>query len=133
MRDIYVLDSFAFISYLEKEKGAGKVKDILSHSEKGRNKVFLSIVNLGEIYYITFREYGQGKAEEVLSAIDQLPVEIIDADRAITLSAARIKAIYSVAYADTFAVALALQKEASLVTGDPEFKKLESRVQILWI
>ena len=133
MADVYVLDSFALISYLEKGKGARKVKEILSQAEKGRNRVLLCIVNLGEVYYITYRRYGPDKVEQVLSAIEQLPVEVVDADRRITLSAARIKATYPIAYADAFAVALANDSDAHLVTGDPEFKKLKAKVPILWI
>ncbi len=133
MGDVYVLDSFALIPYLEKGKGARKVKEILSQAEKGRNRVLLCIVNLGEVYYITYRRYGPDKGEQVLSAIEQLPVEVVDADRRITLSAARIKATYPIAYADAFALALANDRDAHLVTGDPEFKKLKAKVPILWI
>ena len=132
MADVYVLDSFALISYLEKGKGAKKVKEILSQAEKGRNRVLLCIVNLGEVYYITYRRYGPDKAEQVLSAIEQLPVKVVDADRRITLRAARIKATYPMAYADAFALALANDMDAHLITGDPEFKKLKAKVSILW-
>ena len=41
-----------------------------------------------------------------------------------------IKANYSIAYADCFAASLALAKNAIIVTGDPEFKKIEEAVNI---
>jgi hypothetical protein len=37
------------------------------------------------------------------------------------------------AYADAFAAALAMAEEATLVTGDPEFKPLEKSLSIQWI
>jgi predicted nucleic acid-binding protein len=35
--------------------------------------------------------------------------------------------------ADAFAAALAKEKKAELVTGDPEFKPLENEIKINWI
>jgi predicted nucleic acid-binding protein len=46
------------------------------------------------------------------------------------LEAARIKARYAIAYADCFAVATALREGAPIVTGDPQFKKVEDIVQV---
>jgi len=41
------------------------------------------------------------------------------------LTAATLKAIYPISYADFFAAALAVLKRGLLLTGDPEFRKLE--------
>ncbi len=57
-------------------------------------------------------------------------MQIVDADTGIALSAPRIKATDPIACVDTFAVALARNKDAYLLTGNPEFKKLEVRVPI---
>jgi predicted nucleic acid-binding protein len=38
--------------------------------------------------------------------------------------------LYPISYADAFAVAAALQQNATLVTGDPELNKLQGRVSI---
>jgi predicted nucleic acid-binding protein len=35
--------------------------------------------------------------------------------------------------ADAFAVALAKEKKAQLVTGDPEFKAVEKEIRIQWL
>ena len=35
--------------------------------------------------------------------------------------------------ADAFAAALAKEKKAELVTGDPEFKALEKEIKIHWL
>ncbi|MFQ5486069.1 MAG: PIN domain-containing protein [Desulfobacterales bacterium] len=51
----------------------------------------------------------------------------------IIMSASEIKAEYAISYADCFAVATAQKLGASIVTGDPEFKKVESLVKIEWI
>jgi predicted nucleic acid-binding protein len=37
------------------------------------------------------------------------------------------------AYADCFAAALARLRNAELVTGDPEFKEVESKLKVAWL
>ncbi|HEX16514.1 MAG TPA: type II toxin-antitoxin system VapC family toxin [Deltaproteobacteria bacterium] len=49
------------------------------------------------------------------------------------LAAAHIKAQYAVAYADAFSVSLAQELGATVVTADPEFKRVASLVDILWL
>ena len=49
------------------------------------------------------------------------------------IRAAKIKAGHSLAYADCFAVATAAAEDASLLTGDPEFKAVESFIEIEWL
>jgi ribonuclease VapC len=44
-----------------------------------------------------------------------------------------IKGEFRIAYTDCFAVALSAKLNASLVTGNPEFKKLQKRISIQWI
>jgi len=127
------LDSFALIAYLEDELGAKKVEDILIQAEKQNAEAYLCVVNLGEMFYITYREQGKDKAEEALAVIDQLPIRQVDANRKLTLAAAGIKARYTVSYADAFVAALAQQLTAEVVTGDPEFQQLAGIVEILWL
>jgi predicted nucleic acid-binding protein len=95
----------------------------------------MSIVNLGEIIYITERERGLAKAQQVLARIDELPIEVVDANRQCSLAAAHIKAHWQIAYADCFAAALCQVTNSVLVTGDPEFIPLEEAgaVQVNWI
>lgn len=47
--------------------------------------------------------------------------------------ASGIKAEYSISYADCFAAATALKYDATILTGDPEFKKIGSLVQVEWL
>ncbi len=49
------------------------------------------------------------------------------------MAAARIKAEHPLSYADAFAAALAQELGASLVMGDPEFKTVESTVNVMWL
>ena len=131
----FVLDSYALLAFLEGGKGHKQVRELVEKAIDGRYLLFLSIINLGEVLYITERERGLPKAQETLARIDELPIEIIEANRSQTLTAAHIKAKWPIAYADAFAAALAKLEGAAIVTGDPEFKKLEaaSLVPIVWL
>jgi predicted nucleic acid-binding protein len=129
----YVFDSYALIAHFEDEAGGNEVRKILKAASAGKTEIFLSVINLGELYYNTLRERQREKAEEVLFLVEQLPINIVNADREITLEAARLKGVYPVAYADCFAAALGIRKKAKVVTGDPEFRKLEHFLSVKWI
>ncbi len=130
---IYILDSFALLAYLGGEAGEGRVKEILRETSHGNNRTLMSLINLGEVVYITERERGLAKAQEVLAIIEQLPIEILSVDRQVVLGAAHFKANYPVAYADAFAITAAQANNGVLVTGDPEFETVKDDIRIEWI
>ncbi|MBI4289157.1 MAG: type II toxin-antitoxin system VapC family toxin [Chloroflexi bacterium] len=131
----FVLDSFALIAFFESAKGGIAVRRLLEQASRAECELLMSIINVGEVLYITEREQGLVEAQDVLALIDALPIRILHADRAQTLAAARIKAQWPLSYADCFAAALAKLNGAAVVTGDPEFKQLEvaSIVPISWL
>ena len=133
MDSAYVLDSYAMIAHFEDENGGAHVTKLLKSAHAGKTKLYMSVINLGEIYYNTYRERGREKADEAVFVMRQLPVTIVDADMEITIDAAALKAVHPVAYADCFAAALGIRKKAKVITGDPEFKRLEEAVAVEWI
>ena len=133
MDSSYVLDSYALLAHFEDEAGGEQVRKILRAAQTGKTKLFLSVINFGELYYNTLRERGREKAEEVRFITVQLPVTIVNVDMDITLEAARLKGKHPLAYADCFAAALGIRKKAKVVTGDPEFKKFGELVAVEWI
>jgi ribonuclease VapC len=130
---VYVLDSYALLAHFEDEAGGALVEKILKAAQAGKTKLFLSVINFGEVYYTTFRERGREDAEEVRSMMEQLPITVVPADREYTLEAAKLKGAHAVAYADCFAAALGMRKKARVVTGDPEFKKFGALVAVEWL
>lgn len=129
----YVIDSYAMMAYFEDEPGADVVADILNSIINRKSKGFMSVINWGEIYYNIYRVKGEEVAEKVLSQLTRYAIEFVDADRSLTYEAAKFKGKYKIAYADCFAAALANRLNARVVTGDPEFSRLEQKVEIEWI
>ena len=128
-----VLDSHAILRFAQDEAGAERVEALLSDAEKGNILAFVNEINLGEIYYITMRLRGADFARRFLDHFSTLAIERVPASWEIILSAAEVKAHYAISYVDCFAAATALKYRAAIVTGDPEFKKIEHQVEIDWI
>ena len=129
-----VLDSHALLAYFEREAGWEKVAHFLHEAAGANCRLVMSVVNWGEVCYITLREYGRDHVERVMHALDNMPVEIIDAGREVTLEAARFKARGGLSYADSYVCGLAkVIKGAEIITGDPEFRSVERLVRVRWI
>jgi len=120
-----VFDSYALLVLFRGEKGHEEVSRLLTEAANTPSQAFVSVVNVGEVYYISSRKDGEERAEEVVAALLSFPLEIVEADFELTLAAARLKAKYKMSYADAFAAALTQKKKGTLVTGDKEFNALE--------
>ena len=129
----YVLDSFALLRFIQKEAGDEKVKTILDDVQIGKAFAMLNVINLGEIIYTVQRRFGLQKKLDVLMNIGRMGIVVLPVPNDLVFKAAELKARYSMSYADTFAVASAIEHDATLVTGDPEFRPVEHMVKILWV
>ena len=128
-----VLDSFSLIAYLEGEQGAERMVEIFRTARDSGRDLLLSVINWGEVYYITLREAGRERAEQAAHIISTLPIQVVPVDLELTKVAAEFKASKKMSYADCFAAALAKMRRAELVTGDGDFKMVEGEVKIFWI
>lgn len=129
----FVLDSYALLAYLQDEPVGTRIEKLLDNAKKSKCRLYLSLINLGEILYIIERRGGIAKAQDALALIRQLPVEIPLVDEQTVFAAAHIKANHTISYADAFAVATAIQENATVVTADPEFQSVETIVHVEWL
>lgn len=128
-----LFDSYAILKFYQDEPGADKVEKLLISSHKKLLLAYISEINLGEVYYQMIRRLGLESAKNFLEQFFELPVQIISPSSEIILSASEIKAEYAISYADCFAVATAIKFSASIITGDPEFKKVQHLIKIEWV
>ncbi len=129
----YVFDSFALTAYVQDEVGGGRVRELLEEADAGASRLVMTTVNLGETLYVIYRRRGPQGLVEALNLAADLPIELVNVDVPLTVTAAQIKAVTPIAYGDCFTAALALHRGATVVTGDREFERLEHLITIEWL
>ncbi|MBI5823230.1 MAG: type II toxin-antitoxin system VapC family toxin [Chloroflexi bacterium] len=129
----YILDAFAVMAYIQGEPSAQRVKKILQDAKQNKCHVYISIINVGEILYNVERNKGMASAQDILTLLQGLPIEILPADNQTVLAAAHIKANYPISYADAFVVVAAQKINGIIMTGDPEFEEVTELAQIEWL
>jgi predicted nucleic acid-binding protein len=114
---------------------ADHVHRILEDSEQGRVELLMSIINVGEVFYLLAKNVSHQDAENFLLGFRRMPIKSVSVPKALVLAAARLKAKYPISYADAIAAETAVRAEAPLVTGDPDFKRFLGGdiVQVEWI
>ena len=129
-----VLDSWGLMALFEgEEPAAAKMEDLLAEAHESGSPLLMTTINLGEIWYSSARAKSESVADERVSDVLKLGVELVPADWAMTRQAAQYKAKGKISFADCFGLALARMRKAELVTGDAEFKPFQGDVKILWL
>ncbi|MEY2408046.1 MAG: uncharacterized protein QOF48_716 [Verrucomicrobiota bacterium] len=128
-----VLDSFALLAYFRDASGAEIVENLLVTAGKKDSPLNMTEVSYAEVKYSIVKKDGAKAWGEAAKILQGLPIEFHPATRELADAAAEFKVSYKLSLADAFAAALAKEKKAELVTGDPEFKALEKQIKIHWL
>jgi predicted nucleic acid-binding protein len=121
----YVLDANALVGLFEDRGGiAEKVEQLLREALFRELPLLRSAVDWGEVFYTEWKYCGEVNAREAEARLRQLPVAVIPAELDRATRAAALKQKHNLDYADAFAAELAMERNAWLVTADPEFSKL---------
>ena len=128
-----ILDSYAILAFLFEEKGYEKVLELFEKAAQANQALLIAAPNWVEVRYMVERKAGTARWSEVRHKLLGLPLEIVPADQALAELAGEIKAAKKMSLADCFAVALAKKLKAQIYTGDPEFKAVETDIQIVWL
>lgn len=130
---VKILDASALVTYLWKQSGYEKVQDFLTKATDDEKRLLMTTVNLGEVYYLLLRDHGLEDADKILKIIETFPIDFVEVDMRLAKQAAVYKAAKKLPYADCFAAALAKLHKGEVLTGDREFKAVESEVKIIWV
>ena len=128
-----VFDAHPILKWLQEESGYQKIKALIVACQKKSSVGYMNQINVGEVYYKVIRTVGIDEAKSFLENFFRLPIIIVPPDGDLVWHAAEIKADYPISFADCFVVATALKYEATIITGDPEFKKIKSIAPVEWI
>jgi predicted nucleic acid-binding protein len=111
----HCLDSWAVLAWLDGDEPAAKAVQAVVDRERPA----MSWMNLVEVHYRTARDHGRQEADRVLVELRPQISEDLPGISAMRV-VARLKAENPIALADCFAIALANEERAVLLTGDPE-------------
>jgi uncharacterized protein len=128
-----VLDSWAMLEWIGgRQPATGAVAQLLAEAEAGTTRLFMSAINVGEVYYFLRKNHSEELAASWRESSRTLPatIEVPTADE--IWDAALLKGRYPIAYADAFAAALAQKYQCPLVTGDPELRSIAD-LKLDWI
>jgi predicted nucleic acid-binding protein len=121
------LDSWAFVAWLQNQMpAADRMAALLERQAAGHTTLAMHLINVGEVYYAAARKVGDQRAAVALENLRTRGVQFLAVDEDAVLAAARLKARYRISCADAFAAATAMELNAPLATGDPEFRPLEA-------
>jgi len=126
-----ILDTKPLIKLFAEEQGWEAVRDILSRIEAGELEAGVSVVTLTEVYYKYLQE---GRSDLALTRTEQIRCAsylkkcLIDEETAI--KAGEFKGKYGIPIADAFIAASAHSEDATIISDDPDFKKI-SEVKVL--
>jgi predicted nucleic acid-binding protein len=129
----YVFDASALLAFLQNKPGASRVTELLTEAMRGHAEISMSTVNYGEVYGIVLRAHGPDRSRATMSAVHPLPIRLVDASPERAVQAAEAKVKYKLYYVDAFAAALAIEKKATLVTGDSDFRRLGHGFPTIWL
>jgi uncharacterized protein len=125
-----VLDAWALLALIFKEEPAAKIVRELLLNSSSKSPIYISWINLGEVYYTIAQKKGLNAANEILKDIEKLTIRFQVPSKSDILSAAKIKSEHKLSYADAFAVSLAQKIDGVIYTGDPEIVLLEGVVKV---
>jgi predicted nucleic acid-binding protein len=126
----HVLDANALYRFLTGGPGADVVSRLFKEARDADQSVQMSVVNWGEVYYTIAKSEGFADTARIMDRVLLLPLAVLDAEKPVTTSAAKLKAGHGLPYADCFAAAT-VGTGGVLVTADAkDFRKIPG-LQIL--
>jgi len=138
MSDRYVFDTEAIIAYLYDEPGRSVVEEYLRDVRDETVEGLLAETNAGEVLYLIARFEGIDDnptrdslrtADRDLRSLERWGVQIERADWRL---AAEVKADGHISFADAHGVALAHERDATLIAGaDDDFETLPIDVDVV--
>ena len=135
--EVFVLDACALIAYLRREEGHQKVIELFDRATDLEVRIILHAASLSEVYYDFLRVSDKAIADEMLSDLTLLPIELKDnISMQMVQQIGYFKTTYKISFADSFVLATARMNNASVVTSDHhEFDVIEIKRDALltWI
>jgi PIN domain nuclease of toxin-antitoxin system len=131
----HILDACALIALLNDEPGADVVQNLIDEAIDGKVSLHMSIINLIEVHYGFYNDFGKEVSDDILNRIYKMPIQFhrtIDAK--ISSEAARLKGTYEMSLGDAVGLATAISLNGVFVSSDSELKEpvAVERAPVFW-
>lgn len=128
---VFVLDASAVLRFIDKEAGYNRVAEILLAQIDQSVEVAISAIQWGEIAGRLRKRLGADGQGNALKMLAEFGLRVVPATRERAVHAAEIKQDRKLAYADAFALDLAMDApDHVLVTADYDFKAVADLARI---
>jgi len=128
---VFVLDASAVLRFIDKEAGYNRVAEILLAQIDQSVEVAISAIQWGEIAGRLRKRLGADGQGNALKMLAEFGLRVVPATRERAVHAAEIKQDRKLAYADAFALDLAMDAPNHvLVTADYDFKAVADLARI---
>jgi ribonuclease VapC len=132
----YLLDACSLLAVFNGEPEHQKVLGLIEEAKAGSISLYMSIIQLLEVYYDRLYVSGEQEAKVKIESILAEPITIIEnISYQVMYEAGRFKTSYSISLADAIAAATAKCLGAALVTKDDEIRAAEEAEEfsVLWL
>ncbi len=124
----FLLDTSALLALRDDEPGAERVAGLLREKSVQCHACFMTRM---EILYRVWKDEGELSGKLALQQCLALPLQWVEADEALLLQAAELKAGFAISVVDAWIAAAAMRRGAILVHKDPEFSALPIQQETL--
>jgi predicted nucleic acid-binding protein len=120
-----VLDTKPLIKLFAQEDGWDAIQKILSKVEAGEIEAAICVVTLTEIYYKYIQEKHPDLAKERVQTLRYaVYLKKLEINEENAVKAGEFKGKYNISIADAFIAAAAYFEGATLISDDPDYKKI---------
>jgi ribonuclease VapC len=129
---LYAIDAHPIVAWLRNEPSFATVQALVAGTKSGAIELRLTTVNAGEVEYGIERAMGPAVGHRALQVMQDI-AEIQWVDLELASRAGWLKLRSGLGYADCFAAALAHRDGIPLITGDPDFLRVEDLITVAWL
>lgn len=129
-----VLDASAVLTWFDAEPGYRKVASLMRDLQEGRSRVLIHRLTLMEIYARVLRQgIAAREARQQLLALERIGVRVIEPEAEQLMEAAELRAFFDLPLLDAVVAQCAQSNGAAVLTADPDFRKVASKIRISWV
>jgi len=132
----WLIDSWPILEWMKGREPAGtRFEELVDAALREKIKLSISRMNYGEVLYSIAKDFPLDERDRHLENLRNLPLNIYSVSDSLLDEAVALKSVYSLSYADCFCAAQAMRLQIPIITGDPEFRLLESDglLKLQWV